>query len=85
MTTTTSGTPPITNGGTVLFTPAELKVLESLALGKTNKEIADDLYLGVSTVKKHVENMMNKSGLHRRTQLALVRIRPLDQERGSTL
>jgi DNA-binding CsgD family transcriptional regulator/tetratricopeptide (TPR) repeat protein len=51
------------------LTPRELEVLELVALGKTNHEISIDLFLSVGTVKKHVENLMQKAGTSRRTLL----------------
>jgi DNA-binding NarL/FixJ family response regulator len=38
-------------------------------VGKTNREIADALVLSVLTVNKHVENIMTKAGVARRTEL----------------
>ena len=42
-----------------------------LALGLTNKEIALKLYIGESTVKTHVGNILLKLGVQGRTQAAL--------------
>ena len=46
----------------------ELEVLELLALGKTNKEIAKALYLATGTVKKHLNNIYSKLGVSNRTE-----------------
>ncbi len=54
------------------LTPRELEVLESLALGRTNPEIAQDLMISPGTVKRHVENIITKLGVSDRTQ-AVVR------------
>ena len=54
------------------LTPREIEVLECLALGKTNREIAEDLVISVGTVKNHVEHIMAKLGVSDRTQ-AVVR------------
>lgn len=48
------------------LTPREREVLEALAGGATNKEIAQALYIAESTVKYHVTNIMDK--LHFRTR-----------------
>jgi LuxR family maltose regulon positive regulatory protein len=46
----------------------ELEILRLIALGKTNKEIADTLVIAVSTVKSHINNLYGKLGTNRRTQ-----------------
>lgn len=46
----------------------ELRVLEILAQGKTNKEIADALGLSCKTVKNYLFNLMGKLGLSRRAE-----------------
>jgi DNA-binding NarL/FixJ family response regulator len=49
----------------------ELEVLRLLAAGKTNREIAQDLILSVSTVKTHVEHIIAKLEVADRTQAAV--------------
>jgi len=46
----------------------EREVLELLALGKTNKEIAQSLFLATGTVKKHLNNIYSKLGVSNRTE-----------------
>ena len=46
----------------------ELEVLQLMALGLTNQQIADRLVISVRTVKKHVENIHGKLGVQNRTQ-----------------
>jgi LuxR family maltose regulon positive regulatory protein len=46
----------------------ELEVLELIAEGLTNPEIASRLYLSVNTVKVHTRNIYGKLGVQRRTQ-----------------
>lgn len=53
------------------LTDREQDVLRLLALGLTNKEIAQDLHIGDSTVKTHVGNILLKLGVQSRTQAAL--------------
>ena len=54
------------------LTPREMEVLELLALGKTNRQVAQDFVVSVGTVKNHVEHLMGKLGVSDRTQ-AVVR------------
>jgi DNA-binding NarL/FixJ family response regulator len=49
----------------------ETEVLQLIARGKANKEIAADLSIGEKTVKSHVSNILNKLGVQSRTQAAL--------------
>jgi ATP/maltotriose-dependent transcriptional regulator MalT len=48
------------------LTARELEVLRLLAVGKSNKEIAEDLYLSVKTVARHLENIYFKLGVSSR-------------------
>jgi LuxR family maltose regulon positive regulatory protein len=50
------------------LTERELSLLHHLSLGKTNQEIADDLFLGVTTVKWHLNNLYSKLGVRNRQQ-----------------
>ncbi len=50
------------------LTGQEMKVLERLAAGRSNKEIARDLGLSPNTVKTHVANLYAKLEVSRRTQ-----------------
>ena len=53
------------------FSPRERDILEGLALGGSNKEIARTLDLAESTVKIHVQNIFKKLGMTSRVQVAL--------------
>jgi DNA-binding NarL/FixJ family response regulator len=53
------------------LTRRERDVLRLIALGQTNREIADTLSLTVSTVKTHVEHLIGKLGVSDRTQAAV--------------
>jgi LuxR family maltose regulon positive regulatory protein len=46
----------------------EIEVLHLLAEGLTNREIAERLFLALSTVKVHTRNIYGKLGVHSRTQ-----------------
>lgn len=50
------------------LTRQEMRVLERLAAGRSNKEIAWDLGLSPNTVKTHVANLYGKLDVSRRTQ-----------------
>lgn len=50
------------------LTGQEIKVLERLAAGRSNKEIARDLGLSPNTIKTHVANLYAKLEVGRRTQ-----------------
>lgn len=50
----------------------EREVLNLIAKGITNREIAAELYISEKTVKNHVTNILNKLGLCDRTQAALL-------------
>ena len=49
----------------------ETEVLQLIARGKANKEIAAELTIGEKTVKTHVSSILNKLGVQSRTQAAL--------------
>ena len=57
------------------LTDRETEVLRLLAEGKSNKEIAAILYIGETTVKTHVSNILTKLGVPSRTQAALYAVR----------
>ncbi len=50
------------------ITPRELEVLEQMALGLSNQEIADKLFVSLNTVKTHSSNVFSKLDAIRRTQ-----------------
>lgn len=52
----------------VALSPRELEILQLVAEGYSNQEIADQLYVGVSTVKKHINHIYNKLDVRSRTQ-----------------
>lgn len=53
------------------FTDRELAVMQLIGHGMTNKEIAEQLFLSVGTVKNHITQILQKTNLRDRTQLAL--------------
>ncbi|MDG5786873.1 response regulator transcription factor [Evansella sp. AB-P1] len=53
------------------LTERELEVLKLMTEGKTNQEIADELYIALKTVKVHVSNILGKLEVHDRTQAVI--------------
>ena len=56
---------------TYKLSPREAEVLRLVVLGKSNQEIADELFLAVGTVKTHVHNILVKTEQENRTTLIL--------------
>jgi DNA-binding NarL/FixJ family response regulator len=54
----------------VELTPTELKVVQFVARGLGNKQIAEQMNVSQRTIESHVSNMLGKTGLHNRTELA---------------
>lgn len=50
------------------ITPRELEILELIALGLSNKEIAERVFVSENTVKTHSSRVFSKLGARRRTQ-----------------
>ncbi len=60
----------------------EREIVTHIAEGKTNKQIADDMFLAEKTVKNYVSNLLAKMGMSRRSEAAAYVAR-LDAERES--
>lgn len=45
------------------LTPRELEVLRLVAAGRTNREVADALYISIPTVKRHLSTILGKLGV----------------------
>jgi len=58
------------------LTERELEILFLIATGETNRDIASKLYVGLSTVKKHINHIYSKLGVKSRTQ-AIARARDI--------
>ncbi|MEM8777859.1 MAG: response regulator transcription factor [Cyanobacteria bacterium P01_G01_bin.49] len=56
--------------GNVELTPTEIKVVQLVAQGLSNRDIAEKLSVSQRTIESHVSNMLNKTSLHNRTELA---------------
>ena len=57
------------------LTDRELQVLRLVARGKSNKEIAKDLFISENTVKNHVRNILEKLQLHSRMEAVMYAVR----------
>ena len=66
------------------LTEQERRILELLAEGLTNRQIAERLYLAEKTVKNYVSNLLTKLGMERRTEAAVFAARLADRKRGTT-
>lgn len=62
---------PLPNG----LSKRELQVLQLLAEGLSNEEIAGELGIAVNTVRNHVRNILDKLGVHNRVQAAVYAVR----------
>ena len=56
------------------LTEREQEVLRLLSKGYTDKEIADQLHIGLTTVRYHVSNLSSKTGFSSRTELAVAAV-----------
>jgi LuxR family maltose regulon positive regulatory protein len=63
---------PSSSEGLIPLTRRELDILQLLAAGKSNQEIAEDRVLTLNTVKKHVGNILSKMGVANRTQAVML-------------
>lgn len=53
------------------LTTREMEILMLMAEGKTNQDIADELYIALKTVKTHVSNILSKLNVQDRTQAVI--------------
>jgi len=60
--------------------PQERKILDLLAEGLTNRQIAERLFLAEKTVKNYVSNLLMKMGMARRTEAAVYAARYADRK-----
>jgi DNA-binding NarL/FixJ family response regulator len=63
----TSESDPTADRGAGELTFRELEVLNLVAEGMTNGEIAQRLWISPGTVRRHLENIYEKLGVHTRT------------------
>ncbi len=65
---------PVVRFGNIIsteLTDTEIEVLRELVSGASNKEISKRLYMSQSTVKRHISDMLEKTGFKSRLQLAI--------------
>jgi two-component system response regulator DevR len=65
------------------LTAQERNILELIADGKTNRQIADELFLAEKTVKNYVSNLLSKMGFARRTEAAVYAARLAERKHKS--
>ena len=65
------------------LTDQERRILELIAEGLTNRQIADRIHLAEKTVKNYVSNLLAKLGMERRTQAAVYAARLSEQRQRS--
>jgi DNA-binding NarL/FixJ family response regulator len=58
------------NGAVVPLSERELQIAQVIAKGRTNREIAAELFISLSTVKTHLASIQNKLGLRNRVEIA---------------
>jgi DNA-binding NarL/FixJ family response regulator len=68
-------TPRLTADVEVGLTKREYEVLQQLACGLTNRQIAEALHISYETVKEHVQHVLRKIGVSDRTQAAVWAVR----------
>lgn len=66
---TADQTPPVQP--IAALTDREEEVLSTVARGRTNAEIADELHISLSTVKTHLASLMTKLGARNRVEIAM--------------
>lgn len=54
-----------------LFTEREIEIIKAIAEGLSNREIASKLYISEGTVKNYITNILSKTNLKHRTQIAI--------------
>jgi DNA-binding NarL/FixJ family response regulator len=68
-------TPAAVEPGLGALSSREMEVLALVAAGRTNKAIADALFVSPNTVKTHVGSLLGKLGAESRSQLAAIAAR----------
>ena len=74
--------PPKEDERIARLTEQERRILDLIAAGRTNRQIANEIFLAEKTVKNYVSNVLTKLGMERRTEAAVFAAR-LDQQRRS--
>jgi DNA-binding NarL/FixJ family response regulator len=65
------------------LSPQERRILELISEGKTNREIAETMFLAEKTVRNYVSNLLLKMGMKHRTEAAVFAVRMAERQRKS--
>jgi DNA-binding NarL/FixJ family response regulator len=65
------------------LSPQERRILDLIAEGKTNRQIAAEMYLAEKTVKNYVSNLLMKLRMKRRTEAAVFAVQTKQHEHPS--
>jgi DNA-binding NarL/FixJ family response regulator len=65
------------------LSPQERRILDLIAEGMTNREIAETMFLAEKTVRNYVSNLLLKMGVKHRTEAAVFAVRVAERQRKS--
>ena len=65
------------------LTTQERRILDRIAQGETNRQIAEGMFLAEKTVKNYVSNLLAKLGMQRRTEAAIFATRLAERKSGN--
>lgn len=71
------------NSTKVPFSPAELRVVEQLSRGLSEKEIAEVLHVSIYTVKNHLRNIRERNHIQKNTEIIILYATYLSKKRVS--
>ncbi|HSU74448.1 MAG TPA: response regulator transcription factor, partial [Terrabacter sp.] len=57
------------------LTQRELEILKRVAMGRLNREIANELFISENTVRNHIRNILDKLQMHSRMEAAMYAVR----------
>lgn len=63
------------------LTPQETRIFDLIGEGRTNRQIAEEMFLAEKTVKNYVSNLLAKLGMSRRTEAAALAARLTERHR----
>lgn len=72
---------PVEGDTVASLTDQERRTLSLLAVGLTNRQIGDKVYLAEKTVKNYASNLLMKMGMHSRTEAAVYAARQAERQR----
>jgi DNA-binding NarL/FixJ family response regulator len=62
--------PAVAAPGRLPLTPRQLAVATAVAAGKTNRQVAHDLYISIKTVEFHISQILTRLGIDSRGDIA---------------